>query len=136
MYDKRILFVCKYNRLRSAFAEGYFNMKNTDQTCIAQSAGVFKGDPIDWGIRNTAALYQVKVKESPEGITAEILRWQNLIVIVADDVPPSIFDDHRIPCRTVIVWNIKDSRKSIPLIAEKVDELIYELSSKKRMHKS
>src|SRR5690606_11322810 len=95
---KNILFICKFNRFRSTLAEAYFNkrVKELELPYVAKSAGLFRGNAISDSIRNQAFQYGLKLKSNPEGLSVDILSWQDVIVVVADDVPTSIFIDHRI----------------------------------------
>lgn len=108
-----ILFVCKYNRFRSRFAETLF--KKINKKHKARSAGIIKGSPIDKTIKDLAKEFNVKVNRNPQTIDHKLLKWQDMIVIVADDVPRSILDD--VPnhifnnSKKVLVWKIKDVHK-------------------------
>jgi len=122
-----ILFVCKFNRFRSVFAEAYFNKRNTDKSVAARSAGVIRGNPIDAGILALARARGLTLKKEPEGISMEALKWQTMIVIVADDVPESIFS--RIRSDRIVTWGIRDANESVDAIFERVDDLIEHLGS-------
>lgn len=119
-----ILFVCKFNRLRSAFAEAYFNDKRPSSNFQCRSAGIIRGSPITDDIREVAQVYGVAMKAAPEGLSTDVLDWQNRIIIVADDVPSSIFEDHRIDTDGIVIWNIPDSNDSLPEIAKQIDSFI------------
>ncbi|MBS3172352.1 hypothetical protein J4438_02110 [Candidatus Woesearchaeota archaeon] len=100
-----ILFVCKYNRFRSRFAETLF--KKINKKHKAKSAGIIKGSPIDKTIKTLANEFNVEIKRNPQTIDHKLLKWQDMIVIVADDVPKSIFSNSK----KVLVWKIKDVHK-------------------------
>lgn len=104
-----ILFVCRWNRFRSKIAEAYFNKYNRNKNLNAKSAGMFKGNAIDKGIYDSAKSLGLEIKGKPRGISAKLLKWQNKIIIVANDVPKVIFEDKRYH-NNIEVWKIKDTR--------------------------
>lgn len=103
-----ILFVCKYNRFRSQVAEAFFNQINTNKSLKATSAGIFKGFSVDPVVFTVADEYGVKINGQPKAISVELIRNQDLIVIVADDVPISLFTENIKFKRKTIVWEIPD----------------------------
>ncbi len=124
-----ILFVCKYNRFRSRIAEAYFNKINKNKGIHAQSAGLFQGSyPLDPVEVKVAKKFGILLKGKPRAISTKLLKWQNLILIVADDVPVSIFisKHHK---NKVVRWKISDENlgnenrigKIIKQILDKVD---------------
>ena len=79
-------------------------------------------------------------KTVPDGLTqlpprdnSALLIWQDMTIIVADDVPPIIFSNNKKYGKKVIVWKIKDipsqegteaeKKKLIKKIMKKVDGL-------------
>jgi hypothetical protein len=59
-----------------------------------------------------------------KGLSINLLRWQNITIIVADDVPPSIFNRNKKSGKKTIVWGIKDTkdkeRKDVPAIMDRI----------------
>ena len=110
---KNILFICKYNRFRSKTAEAIFNKINKDKTISVKRAGL-------------------KFNGKPTGLTTKLLKWQDTMIIVADDIPKSLFKENIKYGKKLIVWNIPDSktdtkeeiRKITKQIEKKVKELI------------
>lgn len=128
-----ILFVCKYNRFRSRVAEAYFKKINKNKNIKAKSAGVIKGNPVSGLSVKTAKKFGLNIKGETKGLTTKILELQSITVIVADDVPASIFCNNKRYCKKTIVWKIADARESernvkgkiqvINQITKKVDNL-------------
>ncbi|MBI2004344.1 hypothetical protein HYS72_02670 [Candidatus Pacearchaeota archaeon] len=118
-----ILFVCKYNRFRSRISEAYLRKINKNKRIKADSAGIFKGNPISKKIISIGKKLGLKIKGAPKSINIKLLKWQNIIVIVADNIPKKLFSFNKKRGKKTIVWKIKDDIKSIPIIIRKVDEL-------------
>ena len=135
-----ILFVCKYNRFRSRVAESYFNQLNKDKTINVISGGIIVGRfPLNEREVNITKKYGVAIEGPPKPIRFEELVRQDLIIIVADNVPKEIFKSKRFDKR-VIVWSIPDVypnekksnlRKRVANIKKKVQELIKNLERQK-----
>lgn len=107
-----VLFVCKYNRFRSKVAEEYFHQLNQNPHVKAKSAGIIKGRyPFDPKEKVVCNAMHIPLKGVPQGISDKLLHWQTLIVIVANDVPPSIFKDNRTYNKKLLVWNVPDAKK-------------------------
>jgi protein-tyrosine-phosphatase len=133
-----ILFICKYNRFRSRVACSYFNKINRNKRNKAKSAGIIVGGEDLNPLQVKAAMeLGINIRGKPSPVTTEKLIWEDIIVIVADNVPPEIFkfNEARFQKKT-IVWKIPDIRpgdgkkeivKIIHLIIKKVDELIKKL---------
>lgn len=134
----KILFVCKYNRFRSRVAEAYFNKINKNPRNKAKSGGIIVGSyPLDKKEVAIAKELGIILKGKPEPITTEKLIWQDVVIIVADNVPKKIFKFNRKKFgKKVIVWRIPDIkngengqriREIIQMIKKKVDGLVGEL---------
>jgi len=138
MNKTNILFICRYNRFRSRVAEAYFNKINKNKNIKAKSAGVFKGSPLNKIQIKEAKSSGIDISGKPTGISSQLLKWQNLIVIVADDVPPILFGDNKKYGKKLIVWKVTDSKndnkknveKIIKSIMLKVNQLNKELNKK------
>jgi len=108
MKTKNILFVCKWNRFRSKIAENYFNKKNKNKNIKSKSAGLFKGFlPLDRYQIDLAKKFGIKLAGKPQAISYELLKWQDIIVIISDDIPKSIFKDKRRK-KKIFIWKFKD----------------------------
>jgi len=92
----KIMFVCKYNRFRSKIAEAYFNQKNKDKDIKVISAGFVVGSyALNEREVNLAKEMGVQIKGLPKPIRYEDLIEQDLIVIVGDNIPVSVFKSKR-----------------------------------------
>jgi protein-tyrosine-phosphatase len=120
---KHILFVCKYNRFRSQLAAGFFQKSDTKNRFKVTSAGVIKGGPVSRDVKLLAAGYGIRLSE-PKGLERNALRKQNIIVIVANDVPISIFKHLKKWGIDVIQWKIKDVRENATGEIRSVAEVI------------
>ncbi len=126
-----ILFICKFNRYRSKAAEAYFNKINKNKNFKAKSAGLIKGEPINKKVINVIKKIGVVPKGKPRGLDREILKWQDIVVLIAKDISASIFKDKRIFGKKVIVWKIDEGNQSIYFIKRKVDKLVKNLKFEK-----
>ncbi len=131
----KILFVCKYNRFRSRIAEAIFNKLNENPKNKAKSAGIIIGTTLDKKQVSAANKIGININGKPQGISSKLLDWQNIIVIVANDVPTSIFKNNSKYGKHIIVWNIPDTKtdkkdeikKVIKLIDIKVRKFVNEI---------
>ena len=104
-----ILFICKYNRFRSRIAEIYFNQINKNPNVQAKSAGIIKGSSLDPLQQQVCKEQGIDISGSPQGLSTALLKWQNMIVLVADDVPPSFFEDNKKYGKELLIWKIPDA---------------------------
>jgi protein-tyrosine-phosphatase len=107
-----VLFICKYNRFRSKVAEAYFKKITSeyDQKFKAKSAGIIKGSyPLDSNQKKIAKKMGIEINNPPQGLSVELLRWTDIIVIVADNVPQMLFRNQKRYGKRVIHWNIADA---------------------------
>ena len=132
-FDKiNILFVCKYNVFRSRVAEAYFNQINKSKNVRAKSAGIIAGGAM--GEKQKAAVEKAGLilEGKSKGLNTKILNWQNTTIIVADDVPPLIFNKNKKYGKRTIIWKIKDTKvkegKDIPAIIKKIKKKVEELN--------
>ncbi|MFH0711542.1 MAG: hypothetical protein V1889_00260 [archaeon] len=136
---KKILFICKYNRFRSKFAEAYFNSINKNKDIEVSSAGIVEVNvPMksDEKRRNKYILekFCIPLSEKSRGINVKLLEVQDEIIIVADDVPKIIFDNPAWRDK-VVVWRIADVfgddkekiNKTLGAIKRRVDALVNRL---------
>lgn len=122
MKNMNILLICKYNRFRSKIAEAFFK-KYTDHN--VKSAGIIKGPPIDDEILECAENFGLRLNQEIRTLDWSALNWQDMIIIVANNVPKDLFKDVY-QAKDVRLWEIPDtfdveSRiEVIRLIGEKV----------------
>ena len=132
MVTKKILFICKFNRFRSRIAEAY--LKKINPNAKVKSAGLIRGRPLDKLQIEIAKEFGLDINGKPKGLTSKMLIWQNVTIIVANDVPEEIFENEKYGKKT-IVWKIPDTtidskeevRKIIKSIVLNVDKLNEEL---------
>ena len=138
MKKTNILFVCRYNRFRSRVALACFNKINKNKNIKAKSAGLIKGNPLNPKTVAIAKRFGIDVSGKTQGLSSKLLAWQNMVVIVADDVPEQVFDKNKQYGKEVLVWKIRDSKeydtkeikRLIREISEKVEELNKELGER------
>ncbi len=134
-----ILFVCKYNRFRSRIAEAYFKKINKNPNIKVKSAGLFKGNPLSPLTVKIAKEMGLNIVGPVKGISSKVLAWQNITVVVADDVPPKVFDKNVEYGKKVIIFKIKDAKynnkkeviKLVKIIMGKIDLLSKQLNTGK-----
>ncbi len=122
--EKKILFICRYNRFRSVIAEAFFNKYNKNKSAIAKSAAPIKGMPFSDNVKKLAKEFKIKIKDKPHGLTSKIMKWQNITVIVADNVPKALFNKNKTYGKKVIHWNIPDVKESSIEEMRKIARLI------------
>ena len=141
MKKENVLFICRFNRNRSRVAEAYFNKIKEDKNLEAKSAGLFKGSPVGKEDIRLAKKFGIDIRGRIQGISSKLLAWQTLTIIVADDVPPEIFNKNRKVGMKIRIWKIKDSQyqknpeRLIKEIIKKVDNLVKGLKLPKRFFK-
>ncbi|MDP2925654.1 MAG: hypothetical protein Q8N99_04745 [Nanoarchaeota archaeon] len=131
-----ILFVCKHNVFRSRIAESYFKKINKNPKFKAKSAGLIKGSINNKAQLNAFKELKIKPASKPKNISIKLLKKQDLIIIVADDLPSVVFDNKSY-VKKLVKWNIPDvlyndrekAKKSILLIKNKVNELLKDLEN-------
>ena len=142
---KRILFICKHNLFRSQVAESFFKKMNKNKEYIEDGAGIIKwnkkdlvGDKTYEIEKRVAKRFGIKLGKKSKPLSSSLLKSTNILVIVADDVPGSIFRDEKIFRGKVIVWKTKDVKahhkdkekvatETIKFIENKVKGLVREL---------
>jgi protein-tyrosine-phosphatase len=119
-----ILFVCRYNRFRSRIAEAYFKKINKNKNIKAKSAGLFKGMKLSPGTIKEAKKFGLNINGRVNGLSSSLMKWQNMVVVVANDVPSQVFDKSRRLGKKVIIWKIKDAnykdKKNIDKLIKKI----------------
>lgn len=99
-----ILFICKHNKFRSKIAEAFFKKLNKNKKHKTKSAGIIRGSRIGEKIKKYAKEYKLKINSQPRSLTTDLIRWADLIVIAADNVPKYLFSKKKIK-----VWKIPDT---------------------------
>lgn len=133
-----VLFICVYNRFRSRVAEALFIHHTKNQGHHAQSAGI-RVDQTGYPILGVAGVVLkeqgVSVIEhgGAQQVTDELIRWADRIVIVAEEVPVSMF-----PAKKTVKFAFPDAysgkeetKHTINSIDKAVIKLVKELDSLK-----
>jgi len=128
---------------RSRIAEAYFNKINRDKDWKAESAGIIEYYlPLHKKAAEALKKFKIKLIGKSKGVNASLLSKQNLIIIVADDVPKYLFDcpEYMDFKKTKIIqWKIQDEferdedniKGIIKNIIKKVDVLVKQLENEK-----
>jgi protein-tyrosine-phosphatase len=133
----RIIFICRHNVFRSRVAEAYFKQINKNKNIEVSSGGLIKGKSfMNLSKNEIIAIKEENIKfiSQPKNLTTNFLAKQNLTIIVANDVPISLFNNKEYN-KKVVQWKIPDvldndkekSLKTIRLIKNKVQQLVGEL---------
>ena len=131
----KILFVCRQNRFRSKVAEAYFRKTNKNKKITADSAGIFKGYPVVKNVLDIGRKFGINIKQGTRGLKEADRKEFDLFVIVANDIPKSLFN----AAKKVILWKIPDTSQDnskriesiMKQIFRKVDKLNRELGKGK-----
>jgi len=136
----KIMFVCKHNLFRSKTAEAYFKQKNKNKNIKVSSGGIIPAFDLSRSPNQDVVLNEIgiKLEGEPQGINVNLLKEQDLVIVVANDLPKKVFD-HREYVKKVIFWKVKDvldnskekSVKTIKEIMKRVDALVEELENEK-----
>ena len=136
-----IIFICKHNVFRSRVAEAVFKKYYKGSKYKAKSRGIFPGDYVYKNTIRSVKSIGYNIKGMPKELRYEELQVPNIIVVVADDVPKSLFQyNTKKYGKKLIIWNIKDEtkdrEKNIKLIVlqikGKVEEFVKQLEKEKR----
>ena len=130
----RIIFICRHNVFRSRVAEAYFKQINKNKNIEVSSGGLIKGNKLSKNQILAMKQENIKLISQPKNITTNLLKKQNLTIIVANDIPISLFNNKEYN-KKVVQWKISDvlnndkekSLKTIRLIKNKVQQLVKEL---------
>lgn len=136
-----ILFVCKHNIFRSKVAEAYFNKINKNKKIKASSAGIIPGRKLvsdqEKVVRSQTLVAKklgINIVRNPKGTSVGLLKKQDLIILVSNDIPIKIFNNKDY-IKKIIQWKIPDvlennpnaMEKTIRLIIQKVNKLVNDL---------
>lgn len=128
-----ILFVCKHNIFRSRVAEEY--MKKISKHNIS-SGGVIRFDGQMPKVQQEVCKeFGLILPNQSKTLNVDNLRNQDLIIIVADDVPQEIFEHPEYNLKEIRRWDIKDipsnsqDKESIRYIVGEVVRRVKELNN-------
>ena len=129
----KILFICKYNAFRSRVAESYFKKLNKNKNIVATSAGFIDGGEADKTQKAVAKkILGVEIKGKIKYLSLKLLREQDLVVVVAKDVPKIMFNHSEGYGKTKFVyWGVKDeqlqNKKNVEKIVKKIGRKVEKL---------
>lgn len=137
---KKILFICRHNRFRSKVAEAYFNKINKNENVECRGAGIFPGSyPLDKIQVKVAKSLGIAMKGKPQPITSALLKWNDVIIAITDDLPKGLFKYGPYNPK-VVEWKISDvstgkdiegNEIRIRKIMKKVEALVKKLENQK-----
>jgi len=107
----KIIFICKHNRFRSKIAKAYFKKINKNKKIHITSAGIFKGTPVSKTVVDIGKEFGLRISKQTRGIREDELVEADKIIIVADDIPKSLFNFKRFG-KKISVWKIKDTHQN------------------------
>jgi len=136
IYKMKILFICKHNRFRSRVATSFFNKINKNKKNKAKGAGIYSDySYLDKDEVKISKELGIDIRGKPKKINSKLLKWQNRVIIVADNVKKSQIKDYN--KHKITLWKIhdvddaKDVKKAIKItikkIMKKVERLVKEL---------
>jgi len=142
---KRVLFICKHNLFRSQIAESFFKKINKNKKYVGDGAGIIKWDKKDLVgdkayemEKKVARKFGVKMGRKSKPLSSSLLKKTDIVVIVADDIPVSIFKSEKSFKGKIILWKTTDVKshhknkekvatETIKFIENKVKRLVREL---------
>jgi protein-tyrosine-phosphatase len=137
MKQFKILFICKNNKFRSKVAEAYFKKTNKNKNIKVDSAGLFEGGLGNKNANSIIKKLGINIKGKPRTISNKLLTKQDLVIIVADNVPKNIYDKKY--CKNLIKWRIEDTEKisknRIEKIVKKIIKKVDKLNKSKLLKK-
>ena len=126
-----ILFICRHNAFRSKYAEAIFKKLNKNKSFKAKSAGIIRSEKTNPIQRRVGRRLGINIKGVPKSLSVKLLKWADIIVITADDVPVSIFKGVKKRGKRLILWKIPDAPPDSPNINEQDIERVIKLIMKK-----
>ena len=145
MKQKNILFICKSNVFRSKVSEAY--LKKINKNVNVNSAGVILRGKLRGEQAKATKNKGLIINKKQQGLTSKLLRKQDLIIIVAKDVPKSLFNKSFLKSiktkAKIIKWGISDiydikgknkfekTEKTINKLIKKINILNKQLETKK-----
>jgi len=124
-----ILFVCKHNVYRSKLAEYFFKKINTGTN--VSSGGIFApGGQLNLIQLQTFNKSKINLSK-PKAISFTTMTNVDIIVIVANDIPISLFKDKKYGKKEIICWNVPDrcnSQEDVEMTIEVIKKKVKKLA--------
>ncbi|MFZ1970968.1 MAG: hypothetical protein WAU65_02210 [Candidatus Nanoarchaeia archaeon] len=133
-----ILFICKHNVFRSRVAEEH--MKKISKHNISSAGLISFSGNMQKEQQEVCKEFGLILPNQSKTLSLENLRKQDLIIVVADDVPQKIFENPEYNLCKIRRWEIKDvdtfdlDKKKIRPIVKKIIENVEDLN--KSLNKS
>lgn len=113
----KIIFICKHNVFRSKTAEAIFKKKYKGKKYNVLSRGIFpfegnSNHPVIVKQQTILNKFEYKFKTNPQPLTYKEINDHNILIIVANDIPKSLFERYKKNIGKLIVWKIKDADKN------------------------
>ena len=108
---KKVLFICKYNVLRSKIAESY--LKEINKNINVKSAGIISGGKTSEDENRVLKNYGFILDKKFNPISKSLIEWADIIIIIANDIPAKIFRRKDVK-KDIRQWKIKDSYFGAP----------------------
>ncbi len=105
----KILFVCKHNSFRSKVAEAVFNKWYKGKKYSAMSRGLIVGPFIYPNTKKAVKSLGYNINGKPKPLAFNESKEADIIVLVSDNVHPSIFENYKKMGKKVVVFKIKDT---------------------------
>ena len=127
---KNILFVCKHNVFRSRVAEEYMRKVSKGKYSIT-SAGLIEGDSLPNVQRDCALEFDLDISFDSKTMSIEMLKEQDLVVVVASDVPKEVFDNplYNLDGKLVF-WDLDDVKDVYSPKEDNIKEIIKKIITK------
>jgi len=104
----KVMFVCKHNRFRSKVAESIFSHYAKGRHQVI-SRGLIKDIGVHSNVKRALKSIGVKLKsDGSRNISVDDFKWADIEVIVADNVPKSLFLQYDTKIK---VWKIRDTHQ-------------------------
>tara|TARA_Y100000031_G_scaffold141161_1_gene169425 strand:+ start:1483 stop:1917 length:435 start_codon:yes stop_codon:yes gene_type:complete len=133
MKERKILFVCKFNQTRSQIAQALFNKLNQKSFVKAYSAGVIKPEisrDLNKNLRKLFKKYSLKYGK-PKQLSKKFLNKQEMIIVVADDVPLLLFNSQKKNGISIVKWKVKDGWKYLQKTRfERLEQVYFDIEKR------
>lgn len=108
---------------------------NKNKKNKAKSAGIIKEYSYEKNTVKVLSKLGIKFEGKPQPLTKSLIKWQDITIIAADNVPKSIFSNNKFHGGNPEVWKIPDAPssnnrkiiRSTRMIMKNVDELLRRL---------
>ncbi len=89
-------------------AEAVFKRENKNPAFKIKSAGIIPGTFLNEKTIATCKEIGISLQGKPQALSIPLLHWQDILVIVANNVPPSLFHQNKYG-KKLMVWKVFDT---------------------------